>query len=116
VTIWGGGTPRREFLYVDDMARASIYIMNLNKNIYERTLQMCSHINIGSSKECTIKELAETLKEVIGFNGEIKFDLSKPDGLSRKFLDNKRINNLGFKPATALKDGLIKTYREYIKL
>ena len=76
---------------------------------------MCSHINAGSGMDLSIKELAEIIKEVVGFKGEINFDLTKPDGSPRKFLDNKRINNLGFKPEISLKEGLIKTYHDYIK-
>ena len=116
ITVWGTGTPRREFLYVDDMARASIYLMNIDKKIYdEETSLMCSHVNVGSGKELTIKELASTIKEIVGFKGNINFDQSKPDGISRKFLDSKRINNIGFNNLTSLKDGLIKTYQNYIK-
>jgi len=115
VTIWGTGSPKREFLYVDDIARASIYLMNLDKNIYDdQTSSRCSHINVGSGKDLTIKELAETIKEVVGFKGKINFNSSKPDGVSRKFLDSERINNLGFKPETSLKEGLVKTYQDYI--
>ena len=117
VPIWGTGAPKREFLYVDDMARASIYIMNLDKKTYYRhTSKMCSHINVGSGKDLTIKELAETIKEVVGFKGQIKFDLNKLDGSPRKFLNSERINDLGFKPAVSLKAGLIKTYQDYIKI
>ena len=116
VTIWGTGMPKREFLYVDDMARASIHIMNLEKNIYdEQTSSMCSHLNVGSGKDLTIKELAEAIKEVVGFTGEIHFDKTKPDGIPRKFLNSERIKNLGFKPEISLKEGLIKTYKNYIK-
>ena len=116
ITVWGTGTPRREFLYVDDMARASIYLMNIDKKIYdEETSLMCSHVNVGSGKELTIKELASTIKEIVGFKGNINFDQSKPDGISRKFLDSKRINNIGFNYLTSLKEGLIKTYQAYIK-
>ena len=117
VTIWGTGTPKREFLYVDDLAEASIHVMNLDKKIYDEQISsVSSHINIGSGKELTIKELGETIKEVIGFKGKIQFDRSKPDGSLRKMLDSERINKLGFKPKTDLKEGLIKTYQEYIKL
>ena len=116
VTIWGTGTPKREFLYVDDMARASIYLMNLDKNIYDKqTSSMCSHINVGSGRDLAIKELAETIKEVVGFKGGINFDPTKPDGIPRKLLDSKLINSLGFKPEISLKNGLIKTYQDYIK-
>ena len=116
VIIWGTGTPKREFLYVDDMARASIHLMNIDKKTYnEQTSSMRIHINTGSSQDLTIKELAETIKEVVGFKGEINFDLTKPDGSTRKFLDSERIKNLGFKPEISLKEGLIKTYQDYTK-
>jgi GDP-L-fucose synthase len=116
VTIWGTGRPKREFLYVDDMARASVQIMNLDKKTYrKKTLPMCSHINVGSGKDLTIKELAETVKEVIGFKGEVNFDTSKSDGIPRKFLKTELINNLGFKPEISLKDGLLKTYKDYVR-
>jgi len=116
VTIWGTGTPKREFLYVDDMARASIYLMNIDKNTYDKqTSSMCSHINVGSGKDLAIRELAETIKEVVDFKGGINFDLTKPDGIPRKLLDSKLINSLGFKPEISLKDGLIKTFQDYIK-
>jgi GDP-L-fucose synthase len=116
VTIWGTGTPKRDFLYVDDMARASIYLMNIDKKIYnEQISTVCSHINIGSGEELSIKEVAEIIKEIVGFNGKTNFDLSKPDGSPRKFLDNERINNLGFKSEISLRRGLFKTYQNYIK-
>jgi len=115
VNIWGTGTPKREFLYVDDMARASIYIMNLDKKNYdENTSSMCSHINVGSGEDLTIKELAQTIKEVVGFKGKICFDTSKPDGIPRKFLEIGLINSLGFKPEVPFKEGLIKTYKDFI--
>ena len=117
VIIWGTGTPKREFLYVDDMARASIHLMNIDKKTYnEQTSSMRIHINTGSSQDLTIKELAETIKEVVGFKGEINFDLTKPDGSTRKFLDSERIKNLGFNAKVSLKEGLIKTYQDYIKV
>jgi GDP-L-fucose synthase len=116
ITIWGTGTPKREFLYVDDLAQASIHVMNLDKKIYnEQISSLSSHINIGSEKELTIKELAKTIKEVINFKGKIQFDTSKPDGSPRKFLNSDRINKFGFKPKTDLKEGLIKTYQDYIE-
>jgi GDP-L-fucose synthase len=116
VTIWGTGTPKREFLYVDDLAQASINVMNADKKIYnEQISSQSSHINVGSNKELTIKELAETIKEVIGFAGKINFDPNKPDGVLRKLLNSERINKLGFKPKTDLKEGLIKTYQDYLK-
>ena len=116
VNVWGTGTPRREFLHVDDMAKASIHLMNIEKKKYdEQTTPMCSHINVGSDEDLTIRELAEIIKDVVGFKGEIKFDKSRPDGVIRKLLDSKRIKNLNFKPEISLRDGLIKTYQDYIK-
>lgn len=116
IEIWGTGTPKREFLYVDDMARASIHLMNLEKKILnEQISSMCSHINVGSSIELTIQELSETIKEVVGFTGNINYDLTKPDGSPRKLLDSSKINNLKFKPQVSLRDGLIKTYNDFIK-
>ena len=92
VTIWGTGIPRREFLYVDDLAEASIYLMNLDKKTYVSKLSSLSnHINVGSGKELSIRELAETIKEVINFKGTINFDASKPDGSPRKLLDSEKI-------------------------
>jgi GDP-L-fucose synthase len=117
VIIWGTGKPRREFLYVDDMAIACIHLMNLDKKTYDnKTLTMSSHINVGSGTDLTIKEIALTIKEVVGFKGEIDFDPRKPDGVLRKFLDSELINNLGFKPKTSLKEGLVKTYQDYIQV
>jgi GDP-L-fucose synthase len=117
VTVWGTGIPKREFLYVDDMARACIYLMNLEKKTYEeQTSFMRNHINVGSGEDLTIKELAETVKEVVGYKGKINFDSGKPDGTLRKFLDSERINNIGFKPEISLKKGLIKTYKAFVNL
>ncbi|MDA8612575.1 GDP-L-fucose synthase [Candidatus Pelagibacter bacterium] len=116
VSIWGTGNPKRDFLYVDDMARASIYLMNIDKKIYtDHTSPMCSHINAGSGIDLSIEELAKTIKEVVGFKGEIFFDTTKPDGSPRKLLDIKLMTNLGFKFNTSLKEGLFKTYQHYIK-
>ena len=117
VSIWGTGKQKREFLYVDDMAKACVHIMNLEKSKYdEYTLPMCSHINVGSGIDLTIKELAETIKEVVDYKGKINFDSTKPDGTPRKFLDSKKINSLNFKSETSLRDGLIKTYKDFKKL
>jgi GDP-L-fucose synthase len=116
VTIWGTGTIRREFLYVDDLAKASIHLMNLNKDFFfKHSSLMSSHINVGSSQELTIKELAQIIAEVVGFKGKINFDHTKPDGSLRKFLDSERAHNIGFKPEINLKEGLIKTYEDYLK-
>ena len=114
VHIWGSGKPRREFLYVDEMASAAVHIMNLNKKILDKfTGKMCSHINVGSGFEVTIEELAKILKKVIGYDGLIKFDTSKPDGSPRKLLNSKLINNLGWFSEMKLEYGLAKTYEDF---
>ena len=116
VIIWGTGMIRREFLYVDDLAKAAIHLMNLNKKIFFKHLSlMSSYINIGSSQDLTIKELGQIIGEVVGFKGKINFDQTKPDGSLRKFLDSERMRTLGFKPKITLKEGLIKTYKDYLK-
>ncbi len=116
VLIWGTGMPRREFLYVEDMAIASIHLMNIEKKIYDKfTSSMCNHINVGSGYDISIRELAEIIKQVVDYKGIIKFDLTKPDGTQRKLLDNGRVNSLNFKPNITLIDGLKKTYLEYLK-
>ena len=116
VIIWGTGNPKREFLYVDDMTRAATYIMNLSKETYDKyTSPMCSHINVGYGTDLTIRELAENIKEVVNFKGLINFDLTQPDGTLRKLLDSQILNNFGFKAKVSLKEGLIKTYEDYLK-
>jgi GDP-L-fucose synthase len=116
VNVWGSGLPKREFLYVDDMARAAIHLMNLKKRNYDKKVTpMCSHINVGSGTDITIKELAKIIKEVVNFKGKISFDRSYPDGSKRKLLDNSKINKLAWKPKIRLKIGLIKTYRDFLK-
>jgi GDP-L-fucose synthase len=116
VIVWGTGTPRREFLYVDDLARACYHVMNLSKNIYNKnTKPTCSHINVGCGTDLTIEELAKTIKKIIGYKGEIKFDTKKLDGMPRKLLDSSRIKNLGWKPNINLKNGLVKVYEDFKK-
>lgn len=115
VAIWGTGTPRREFLYVDDMAAASVHVMNLDKNIYDtQTQPMQSHINVGYGEDVTIRELALAVAEAVGYQGEITFDTSKPDGTPRKWMDSSRLNKLGWKPQVDLKTGLAKAYEDFI--
>ena len=115
VIIWGTGTPKREFLYVDDMATASIYVMNLAKSIYDKyTSSMQSHINVGYGDDVTIADLAHALGEAVGYSGEIKFDTSKPDGTPRKLMDSARLNSLGWKPKVDLKNGLKKAYADFL--
>ena len=114
VNIWGTGNVRREFLYVDDLASACFHIMNIDKNIISNYIDdMCSHINVGTGKDITIKELALNIKKVINYDGELIFDRDKPDGTPRKLLDVKKINNLGWNYKTELLDGLLKTYEDY---
>ena len=116
VTIWGTGTPRREFLYVDDMARVCVHVMNLPKATYDQhTEPMCSHINVGSGSDITIKELAETIKEVVGYTGQLNYDLSKPNGSLKKLMDSKRLNSLGWQHEFSLEDGLALIYKDFIK-
>jgi len=116
VIVWGTGTPKREFLYVDDLANACIHLMNLNNKVYSKKIKpMCSHINVGSGSELTINELATTIKNVLNYSGTIEFDASMPDGMKRKLLDSKRINDLGWKPSISLKEGLILAYSDFKK-
>lgn len=112
VVIWGSGSPMREFLHVDDMADASIHIMELSQEQYaEHTQPMHSHINVGTGKDCTIRELAETIARVTGFKGRLSFDASKPDGAARKLMDVSRLCSLGWNSAISLEDGLRDTYK-----
>ena len=116
IVVWGSGTPRREFLYVDDMARGCLHVMNPEGGAYDlMTPPMCSHINLGSGSDLTIKELAELIKDVIGFNGDIKFDSTKPDGTPRKFMNTTRINALGWQPEVSLEDGLVRAYAAFLE-
>lgn len=116
VVIWGTGLPRREFLFVDDMAAAAIHVMNLDKTIYAaHTEPMLSHINAGYGSDISIKELAELVCQVVGYNGRIEFDSSKPDGTPRKLLDSSRLNSLGWSPKVLLEQGLIVTYRDFLE-
>ena len=116
VVNWGSGLPMREFLYVDDMAAASIYVMNLDKTIYERlTKPMLSHINVGFGSDITIKALAQTISEVVGYQGTISFDYTKPDGAPRKLMDTGRLNSLGWQAKVNLKEGLSMAYQDYLE-
>jgi len=112
VTVWGSGKPMREFLYVDDMASASIHVMELANSTYlQYTEPMLSHINVGTGIDCTIRDLAEAVAKVTGFKGEIIFDTSKPDGTPRKLLDVSRLSQLGWQATTSLEEGLGKAYK-----
>jgi GDP-L-fucose synthase len=115
VIAWGSGKPMREFLYVDDMAEASIFVMNLDKNTYEKETQpMLSHINVGSGIDCTIRELVETVAKIVSYEGDIVFDKTKPDGTARKLMNVSRLEKLGWKAKTNLQNGLALTYQWFL--
>jgi len=116
VTIWGTGTPRREFLYVDDMAAASVYVMNISKAVYDQHTQpMLSHINVGYGDDVTIRDLALTVGETVGYTGNISFDTTKPDGAPRKWIDSQRLRDLGWSPTMDLREGLKRAYADFLK-
>ncbi|XNS90239.1 GDP-L-fucose synthase family protein [Vibrio cyclitrophicus] len=116
VVAWGSGKPMREFLHVNDMAEASIYVMNLEQEVYQgNTQEMLSHINVGTGMDCTIRELVETVAKVVGFAGEIEFDTTKPDGTPRKLMDVSRLKNLGWEAKTSLEEGLTMTYQWFLE-
>lgn len=115
VIVWGTGKPMREFLYVDDMAAASVHVMELDSKSYQaNTEPMLSHINVGTGKDCTIREMAETMAKVVGFEGEVVFDSSKPDGTPRKLMDVSRLASLGWKYKVELETGLRNTYEWFL--
>ncbi len=116
VVVWGSGKPMREFLHVDDMAAACVYVMNLNKGAYQaNTEAMLSHVNVGTGVDCTIREMAETMKKVVGFEGSIIFDASKPDGAPRKLMDVNRLAKLGWSCSIELEKGLARTYKWFLE-
>jgi len=115
VLVWGSGSQKREFLYVDDLAEASIRVMNLEKQIYYKNTDfMNSHINVGFGSDLSIKALANLIKEITQYRGKIVFDISKPDGMKKKLLNNKKILSFGWKPYYSLRDGLKKTYEDFL--
>jgi GDP-L-fucose synthase len=115
VAIWGTGTPRREFLYVDDMAAASVHVMQLPKATYDQhTTPMQRHINVGSGSDVTIAEVAQAIAQTVGFTGQIEFDTSKPDGAPRKWMDSSRLNALGWQAKVDLQQGLAAAYQEFL--
>jgi GDP-L-fucose synthase len=115
VLIWGTGAPMREFLYVDDMAEACLHIMELDPDSYARNTQpMLSHINIGTGEDLSIRDLAKTIGEVVGYQGRIAFDTSKPDGTPRKLMDVGRMKSLGWQPQVALREGLALAYADFL--
>jgi GDP-L-fucose synthase len=116
VTIWGSGNPRREFLYVDDMAAACVHVMNLDQTIYAaQTMPMQSHLNVGYGQDITIRELAETIALVVGYDGAIVYDTSKPDGTPRKLMDCSRLRRLGWAPVIGLEKGLRYAYADFLE-
>jgi len=116
VVVWGTGDAMREFLYVDDMAVASLFVLELDEKIYQaNTKPTLSHINVGTGKDVTIREMAEIMKEVVGYKGKLTFDITKPDGAPRKLIDVTRLNNMGWKYNVDLKKGLNETYKWYKK-
>ena len=116
VVIWGTGTPKREFLHVDDMAEACLHVMNLDEATYRAATQpMLSHINIGTGEDCSIGELAETVARVTGYRGRLVFDATKPDGMPRKLLDIGLIRSLGWEPRIPLEEGLQDAYRWFVE-
>lgn len=116
VTIWGTGKPMREFLHVDDMAAASVHVMELPKDGYDKHTQpMLSHINVGYGSDLSIAELAKTIAQVVGFRGDVRFDPSKPDGTMRKLMDSSRLRSLGWAPSVDLKSGLKQAYKDFLE-
>ena len=116
VTVWGSGSPMREFLYVDDMASACLHVMNLPKEVYgEHVLPMSSHINVGTGKDCTIRELANTIARAVGYQGDILWDTSKPDGTPRKLLDVSLLKRLGWQYSVELNEGIERTYQWFLQ-
>lgn len=116
VIVWGSGRPMREFLHVDDMASASIHVMNVATSVYRQVSdERVSHINIGTGNDCTIDELAQTIKSVVDYSGIIKYDASKPDGTPRKLLDVSRLSKLGWQAKIDLRQGLERTYRWFLE-
>ena len=116
VVIWGSGTPKREFLYVDDMAAASVYVMNLDKVAYDQHTQpMLSHVNVGFGSDITIIELAKLIGKTVGYQGEITFDSTRPDGTPRKLMDSSRLNKLGWSAQINLEVGLSAAYQDFLR-
>ncbi|HEY0844097.1 MAG TPA: GDP-L-fucose synthase [Noviherbaspirillum sp.] len=114
VVIWGTGTPRREFLYVDDMADACVHVMGLDRSVYEKhTTPMLSHINVGTGEDVTIREVAEVIRKVVGYEGAIEFDTSKPDGTPRKLMNTAKLSSLGWRPGMRLGEGIKETYARF---
>ncbi len=117
VAIWGTGTPKREFLYVDDMAAASVHVMNLPKPTYDQHISpMLSHINVGYGSDVSIAQAAQTIAQVVGYTGAVTFDISKPDGTPRKWMDSSRLNSLGWQAQVPLLQGLTQAYQDFLSI
>jgi GDP-L-fucose synthase len=117
VPIWGSGRPRREFLYVDDLAMAAVHLMNLKPETYWSVAsERLSHINVGAGVDISILELARLIRQVVGYQGELVFDETMPDGAARKLMDSTKASSLGWHAKVDLFDGLIKTYSEFLKI
>jgi GDP-L-fucose synthase len=117
--LWGTGTPRREFLYSGDLAEACLFLMKLNQEAWNSLVASetnASLINVGSGQDQTIRELAELIAEIVGFDGVLRFDPSKPDGTPRKLLDVSRLGSLGWQPRIALREGLERVYENFLIL
>jgi len=115
VVIWGSGTPKREFLHVDDMAAASIHVMNLDSDLYQQHTQpMLSHVNVGYGSDVSIAKLAVLIGKTVGYKGRITYDSSKPDGTPRKLMDSSRLNALGWQAQITLKEGLVSAYQDFL--
>jgi len=116
VSVWGTGTPKREFLYVDDMAAACVFVMNLDKGTYYRSIRpMCSHINVGSGDDFTIQEVAEAVAKIVDYRGDIVFDHNKPDGAPRKLMDGSLVHALGWRAEIDLESGLRMAYNDFLQ-
>jgi len=116
VVVWGTGNAMREFLYVDDMAQASLFVLELDEQTYKANTQpMLSHINVGTGKDTTIREMSETMKQVVGYEGKLTFDTTKPDGAPRKLIDITRLKKMGWEYSVDLERGLKKTYKWYLE-
>jgi GDP-L-fucose synthase len=115
IVVWGTGKAMREFMFVDDLAEAILFVLNLDKFIYQKNINpMLSHLNVGTGDDVRISDLAVMIKDIVGFKGEIVFDKSKPDGTPRKLIDAKKLENMGWKSKVSLRDGLLKTYKWYL--
>ncbi|AMK75668.1 MULTISPECIES: GDP-L-fucose synthase [Methylomonas] len=116
VSVWGTGKAMREFLHVEDMAAACLHVMSLDKEQYQScTEPMLSHLNVGTGKDVTVRELAETIQDVVGYQGQISWDSTKPDGTPRKLMDISKLKSLGWQPKIALKEGLDRTYQWFVE-